>query len=289
MTTKLGKAITLLSVIAPLVGMVFAIWMLWNRLVGWRDIAILAGMYFFTTLGITLGYHRMLTHRSFETYAPIRFLLLVFGSMALQGPALYWASIHIQHHANTDAEDDPHSPVEGFFHAHLGWILAGRDADPSVYGKWLLNDRLVLWVSNTFFLWAVLGFVIPYLLGGWTGVLWGGLVRVFLLNHVTWSVNSVCHTFGSRMFDTPDRSTNQWLVGLLAFGEGWHNNHHAFPRSAFHGLRWWQFDLSALIIRAMERVGLARQVWRIPPERLLARGEALAPRPAQDPQPASSE
>ena len=142
-----------------------------------------------------------------------------------------------------------------------------------VYGKWLLNDPLVMAVSKTFFAWAALGFVIPYILGGWTGVLWGGLVRVFLLNHVTWSVNSVCHTFGTRMFDTTDRSKNNWLVGLLAFGEGWHNNHHAFPRSAFHGLRWWQVDISAYIIRGLERLGLAQQVWRIPTERLEARSK----------------
>ncbi len=113
--------------------------------------------------------------------------------------------------------------------------------------------------------------MIPYLLGGWTGVLWGGLVRMFLTHHVTWSVNSICHIFGARMFDTPDRSKNNWLVGLLAFGEGWHNNHHAFPRSAFHGLRWWQFDLSAYIIRGLEQLGLIWNVWRIPTERLRAR------------------
>jgi len=151
------------------------------------------------------------------------------------------------------------------------------DADPAVYGTWLLKDRMVMWLSKTFLFWTVLGFVIPYLLGGWTAVLWGGLVRMFLLNHVTWSVNSVCHTFGARMFNTPDRSKNNWLVGLLALGEGWHNNHHAFPRSAFHGLRWWQFDVSAYIIWGLERLGLIWQVWRIPAERLQARSSVAAP------------
>jgi stearoyl-CoA desaturase (delta-9 desaturase) len=130
---------------------------------------------------------------------------------------------------------------------------------------------MVMFMSKTFLVWAALGFVIPYLLGGWTGVLWGSLVRIFLTHHVIWSVNSVCHTFGTRMIDTPDQSRNNWLVGLLAFGEGWHNIHHAFPRSAFHGLRWWQFDLSAYIILGLERLGLADQVWRIPTERLQAR------------------
>jgi stearoyl-CoA desaturase (delta-9 desaturase) len=193
--------------------------------------------------------------------------------MAVEGPALDWASIHIKHHANTDTEDDPHSPLDGFFHAHIGWFISGFLAEPEVYGTWLRKDRLVMFMSKTFFIWGALGLVIPYLLGGWTGVLWGGLVRMFLTHHVTWSVNSVCHTFGRRMFDTGDQSRNQWLVGLLAFGEGWHNNHHAFPRSAFHGLRWWQFDLSAYIIRLLEWTGLAWNVWRIPTQRLNVRSK----------------
>jgi stearoyl-CoA desaturase (delta-9 desaturase) len=228
-------------------------------------------MYCFTALGITIGFHRLLTHRSFATPPAVRFIFLVLGSMALQGPALDWASIHIKHHATTDTDDDPHSPVAGFLHAHIGWMFTGKEAEPAVYGTWLLRDPLVMLVSKTFFVWTALSFIIPYLLGGWTGVLWGGLVRLFLLNHVTWSVNSVCHTFGTRMFDTPDRSKNNWLVGLLALGEGWHNNHHAFPRSAFHGLCWWQFDFSAYVIRLLEWSGLAWNVRRIPAERLAAR------------------
>jgi stearoyl-CoA desaturase (Delta-9 desaturase) len=274
------KLITLISVIAPLVGTVGAIWLLWQRLVTWGDLAILGGMYFFTALGITIGFHRLLTHRSFAAPPAVRFLFLALGSMALQGPALDWASIHIKHHATTDTEDDPHSPVGGFIHAHIGWLFTSMEAEPAVYGSWLLKDPLVRFISKTFVIWTALGFVIPYLLGGWTGVLWGGLVRIFLLNHVTWSVNSVCHTFGTRMFETPDRSKNNWLVGLLAFGEGWHNNHHAFPRSAFHGLRWWQVDLSAGIIRLLEWSGLAWNVWRIPAERVAA--QSLLSRPVSE-------
>ena len=271
MNRRLKQTISVIGVVAPLIGTVFAIWLLWQRLVNWNDIAILAGMYFFTAIGITIGYHRMLTHRGFETHPAVRFFFLMLGSMAVEGPALDWASIHIKHHANTDTEDDPHSPLDGFFHAHIGWFISGFIAEPEVYGKWLLKDPIVMFMSKTFFVWGALGFVIPYLLGGWTGVLWGGLVRMFLTHHVTWSVNSICHIFGARMFDTPDRSKNNWLVGLLAFGEGWHNNHHAFPRSAFHGLRWWQFDLSAYIIRGLEQLGLIWNVWRIPTERLRAR------------------
>ena len=269
--SRLEKILTIVSVIAPLVGTLVAVSLLWQRLVSTRDLAILGGMYVLTALGITIGFHRMLTHRSFEAHPCVRFVLLVLGSMALQGPPLDWASIHIEHHAHSDTEDDPHSPVAGLFHAHLGWLITHQQANPAVYGTWLLKDRLVMAVSKTCVLWIVLGFVLPYVLGGWTGVLWGGLVRIFLVNHVTWSVNSICHTFGTRVFETNDRSRNNWLVGLLALGEGWHNNHHAFPRSAFHGLRWWQLDGSALIIRALERAGLAWKVVRIPDARVAAR------------------
>ncbi len=269
--SRLNKFVILLSVILPLVGVFIAIWMLWQRLVTWRDIAIMVSMYVLCALGITLGFHRMLTHRSFDTHPVVKFLFLAFGSMALQGSAIDWASNHIQHHAHTDQEGDPHSPLNGFFHAHLGWLFTGTVADPQTYGKWMLKDPMVMFVSNTWYVWVALGYVIAYLLGGWTGLLWGGLVRTFLLNHVTWSVNSVCHTFGNRMFETPDVSTNNWAVGLLALGEGWHNNHHAFPRSAFHGMRWWQFDMSSYIIWTMEKLGLAWNVHRIPEERKAAR------------------
>jgi len=276
---RLERAFLIALVTAPLAGTVFAIWLLWQRLVNWNDLAILGAMYFFTALGITIGYHRMLTHRSFDANPAVRFFFLMLGSMAVEGPALDWASIHIKHHANTDADDDPHSPLHGFFHAHMGWFLSVYHAEPEIYGKWLLKDRLVVFMSKTFFVWGALGFIIPYLLGGWQGLLWGGLVRVFLTHHVTWSVNSVCHTFGRRMFDTSDQSKNQWLVGLLAFGEGWHNNHHAFPRSAFHGMRWWQFDLSAYVIRLLELTGLVWNVCRVPLESVQAR---LARRPKVD-------
>lgn len=269
--SPLEKTVILISVIAPLLGTIYAMYLLWEQFVTWGDVAIMLSMYVLVALGITIGFHRMLTHRSFEAHPVVRFIFLALGSMALQGSALDWASVHIKHHAVSDEEGDPHSPVHGFLHAHIGWLFSGLRADPQVYGKWLLKDGMVMFVSRTWFVWVALGFVIPFLLGGWTGLLWGGLVRVFLLNHVTWSVNSVCHTFGQRMFETTDRSRNQWLVGLLAMGEGWHNNHHAFPRSAFHGLRWWQFDLSSYVIWTLEKIGLAWNVWRVPAQNFHAR------------------
>lgn len=265
------KAGVLLAVVGPLVATVYAICSLWNRAIHWTDLALLLGMYTLTALGVTVGFHRMLTHRSFRPHPVIKFIFLVLGSMALEGAAVQWAATHVRHHALSDQEGDPHSPVEGFFHAHVGWLFKDRMADPNVYCKNLVKDPIVMFVSRTFLLWAVLSLLIPFLIGGWSGLLWGALVRIFLAHHVTWSVNSICHTFGRRDFDTPDQSRNEWVIGLLAFGEGWHNNHHAFPRSAFHGLRWWQFDLSGYLIWTLEKIGLVREVYRIPAHMLTTR------------------
>lgn len=264
MTKTLYKVVLLIIVSVPLAATILAVKLLWDQAVHWTDIVLLVGMYSLVALGVTVGYHRMLTHRSFQPHPVVKFIFLVLGSMSLEGPALQWAATHVKHHAESDKEGDPHSPVEGFFHAHIGWLFKDREADPTIYSKNLINDKMVIFVSQTFLVWALLSLVIPFAIGGWSGLLWGGLVRVFLNHHVTWSVNSVCHTFGKREFQTTDRSHNEWIVGLLAFGEGWHNNHHAFPRSAFHGLHWWQFDLSGYVIWTLERVGLVKDVYRIP-------------------------
>jgi stearoyl-CoA desaturase (Delta-9 desaturase) len=275
----LFKAVALVVVVVPFLATLLAIWLLRDRAVHWSDLLLLVVMYTVVAFGVTVGYHRMLTHRSFVPHPAVKAVLLVLGSMALEGDALQWTATHTKHHALADREGDPHSPLEGFVHAHLGWIFAETDADPRRYCKHLLQDRLVLFVSRTHLLWVVLALAIPFTLGGllagWvgalTGLLWGGLVRQFLTHHVTWSVNSVCHMFGKRAFATNDRSRNEWVVGLLAFGEGWHNNHHAFPRSAFHGLRWWQVDVSGYLIWTLERLGLAHEVYRVTPALLTAR------------------
>ncbi|MHB8634415.1 MAG: acyl-CoA desaturase [Thermoplasmatota archaeon] len=266
------KALLAAVVMVPLAAIIYAVFALWNRMVGPRDLWILLGMYVFTTLGIGMGFHRMLTHRGFTGPSWLRFIVLALGSMALEGPAIDWAATHLKHHARSDQPGDPHSPLDGFWHAHLGWLFkSGQKVEP-VYAKMFEHDRVARAVSRTFWLWAVLGFVIPFLmglaLGGWVGawsaVVWGGLVRVFFNHHVTWSVNSVCHTFGKKAFDTPDRSRNEWLVGLLGLGEGWHNNHHRYPRSAIHGLRWYQFDLSGLTIRLLAWLHIIRNVVVVP-------------------------
>ncbi|HEY7973707.1 MAG TPA: acyl-CoA desaturase [Ktedonobacterales bacterium] len=267
------QTIVLLIVVVPLLATGLAVRLLWQRAVHWPDLALLAIMYTLVAIGVTVGYHRMLTHRGFTPHPAVKFVLLVLGSMALEGDAITWTATHTKHHALADRPGDPHSPLDGFFHAHLGWIFAEPDADPKVYCRHLLRDRMVVFVSRTHLLWVALALAIPCAiggaLGGWlgalTGLLWGGLVRQFLTHHVTWSVNSICHTFGKRTFETNDASRNEWIVGLLAFGEGWHNNHHAFPRSAFHGLRWWQFDLAGYVIRLLERLGLAHDVYRVAP------------------------
>jgi stearoyl-CoA desaturase (Delta-9 desaturase) len=260
------KIVMLLVVVLPFLATLFAIWLLWQRAVNWTDIVLLIAFNVLAGLGVTVGYHRMLTHRSFQPHPVVKFIFLVLGSMAVEGPALEWAATHIKHHAHSDREGDPHSPVEGFWHAHMGWMFNRSFADPNVYCRNLVKDPIVVFVSLTFIFWVILSLAIPFAIGGWTGLLWGGLVRIFFTHHITWSVNSVCHTFGKREFETRDQSRNEWIVGLLGLGEGWHNNHHAFPRSAFHGLHWWQFDLSGYVIWTLERVGLVRDVYRVTPE-----------------------
>jgi stearoyl-CoA desaturase (delta-9 desaturase) len=274
----------------PLIGVVVAIVLLWNLAVGWTDLALLAVMYVLMGLGITIGFHRMLTHSAFEAVAPLKALLLIFGSMAIQGRAIDWAVDHRTHHAHSDKEGDPHSPHHGFgggiggqlrglLHAHMGWMFITTPArERERLGRDLIQDPIVRFIDRTFLLWAVLGFVVPFVLGfaltggewsgAFTGLLWGGVVRLFLNHHVTWSVNSICHFFGRRPFPAYDQSTNNWLLAIPSLGESWHHNHHVFPTSAVHGLSPAQFDISGLLIRSWERIGLVRNVRRPTPEQI---------------------
>jgi stearoyl-CoA desaturase (delta-9 desaturase) len=288
------RAMMLLGVVLPLAGLVAAAILLWGRGFRWVDLGLLLGMYIATTLGVTVGFHRLFTHRSFETTPIIKFVLAILGCMAVQGPMLKWVAVHRRHHQHSDELQDPHSPhhhgggirgmLLGFWHAHAGWMFDRDPADLSRYVGDLFRDRLLRGVSKTWFLWAALGLLLPALLGGlitlsWTGVLfgflWGGLARVFLVHHVTWSINSICHIWGSRPYESHDESRNNFVFGVLGMGEGWHNNHHAFPTSARHGLRWWQLDVSYWVIRALETVGLAWKV-RVPdPSRLIQKVAAV--------------
>ena len=286
--TKVEKAANLGAVVVPFAATLAAIVLLWNSLVTPADLAIAAAMYMLTAIGITVGFHRLLTHRSFQTPKPIEYTFAILGSMAVQGPVVSWVADHRKHHAHTDEEGDPHSPhvghdggvkgvLAGLWHAHSGWLMStqGR-ADWKKYARDLyeddgmrrINRNFVPLVLLTLALPALAGFLVSgTLLGAATGLLWGGLVRIFFVHHVTWSVNSVCHFLGTRRFDTDDRSTNVFWLALPSLGESWHHNHHAFPRSAVHGLKRHELDPSAAIIGAMEKVGLARNVVRISAER----------------------
>jgi stearoyl-CoA desaturase (Delta-9 desaturase) len=286
--TKTEKAVNFGAVVIPFLATIAAIGLLWNSLVGPADLALAAAMYLLTAIGTTVGFHRLLTHRSFQTSKLLEYLFAVLGSMAVQGPVIAWVADHRKHHAHTDEEGDPHSPhvghggdargvLAGLWHAHTGWLFStqGR-ADWKRYAPDLYEDRGMRTISRHFALLVVTSLAIPALAGyaisgtlagAATGLLWGGLVRVFFVHHVTWSVNSVCHFLGSRRFDTDDHSTNVFWLALPSLGESWHHNHHAFPRSATHGLRRWEVDPSGFIIGAMEKLGLARNVVRISVER----------------------
>jgi stearoyl-CoA desaturase (delta-9 desaturase) len=244
-------------------------------------------MYLLSGLGVTVGYHRLLTHRAFDAPRPVRYTLATLGSLAVQGPVIEWVADHRKHHAFADEEGDPHSPhghgsglraaLRGLFHAHMGWLFERQGlARKRRYAADLLEDPGMVRISRLFPLLVLLGLALPFglgyaltggLHGALTALLWGGPVRIFLIHHITWSINSVCHFFGRRRFATDDHSTNVFWLALPSLGESWHHNHHAFPRSARHGLCWWEVDPSGLVIAGMARVGLARNVVSISPER----------------------
>lgn len=282
------RAFVLAAILLPFLGLLAAIVYGWGWGVSWVEVSLLLGMYIATGLGITVGYHRLFTHKSFGTGRVMTTILAVLGSMAVEGPLLRWVAFHRCHHQHSDGEGDPHSPhghgsgvlgiLKGFWNAHTGWILKKNDRSVARYTADLRKDKLLRVLSRLFPVWILLGLLIPALIGGlvtmsWTGALlgfiWGGLVRILVVHHLTWSVNSVCHLWGTRPFKSHDESRNNPIVGVLALGEGWHNNHHAFPTSARHGLRWWEFDLSWVVIWTLYKTRLAWDV-RVPPAERIA-------------------
>lgn len=286
--SRTHKTINLIGIVGPLVGLLVAIGLLWDRMVGPTELAILAVGYLLTGLGVTVGFHRLFTHRSFETYPAVRYAFAVLGQLAIEGNVITWVADHRKHHRFSDHEGDPHSPHAGFgdgvwealrglWHAHTGWLfsLEGR-AEQAKYAKDLLQDRGMRIIAKLFLPMMVASLLIPALvgwalIGGWygflSGLVWGGAIRIFLLHHITFSINSICHFWGQRRFRCEDESRNVWWLSWISFGESWHNNHHAFPTSASHGLRLRELDPGALAIWAMEKLGLAWQVVRIPPEK----------------------
>ncbi len=280
----------LLLTLLPLVGITLAAFRLWGTAFGRVDLALVLVFYVVTGLGITVGFHRLLTHQSFKAPTPVRVAFAFAGSMAIQGAVIDWVATHRRHHAYSDQPGDPHSPhvdaaggpvglLKGLWYAHMGWMFSPDSTVQKAWAPDLLRDPAIARVSQLF-PWAILlTFVLPAALGGiltgtfagaFSALLWAGLVRMFVLHHVTWSINSICHVFGTRPFESHDEARNNAVMALLGFGEGWHNGHHAFPASARHGMRWWELDLSWLVIKGLSFLGLARDI-KTPTARQLER------------------
>jgi len=288
--SRVNRYANLGAVVLPFLAFAVTVLFFWDDLIGPVELGLFALMYILTGFGITVGYHRMLTHRSFQASKPVEYTFAILGSMAVQGSPIHWVADHRKHHAHSDQDGDPHSPhtygegiigsIKGLFHAHMGWLLTTQGtSDYKKYARDLLEDPGMRWISKRFLWWIGLSLLIPTVLGfvltgfTWQGALggyvWGGLVRIFFLHHVTWSINSVCHFMGRRRFAVEDESRNVFWLALPSLGEAWHHNHHAFPRSASHGLRAWEraMDPSSWLIRGMQKVGLVHNVVEITPER----------------------
>jgi stearoyl-CoA desaturase (delta-9 desaturase) len=290
-TSRVSQVVTLIAVVVPPVGLAAAMGALWNTAFHWSDLGIMAGMYVVCAFGTTIGFHRYFTHKGFQARTAVKALLAILGCMTMQGPLTQWVTDHRKHHAFSDKEGDPHSPhaghpegvwgaVTGFVHAHVGWMFTLKGMERGrEYGRDLYEDRLVRTIDRLYLLWVVATLGIPFALGyavggtwqrGVEAMLWGGLVRIFLYQHATFSVNSICHMFGRQDYVSRDEARNNWLVAVLVFGEGWHNNHHAFPASARHGLHRFQIDVSWWVIRGMEKLKLVWDV-KVPDARQLER------------------
>jgi stearoyl-CoA desaturase (Delta-9 desaturase) len=291
------RLVTGVITVVPMALLFVAGWQVWNSLLHWHDLLVFAIVYALTGLGVTIGFHRYLTHRSFETSTGMRALLAALGSAAVEGPVTAWVADHRKHHTFSDEEGDPHSPhvghggglkgtLKGLFHAHVGWIfIHTQRGSKERYAPDLVKDPVIRFIDRTFAFWVAAGLLLPFLLGlaiggtvttALTGMLWGGAVRIFVVHHLTYSINSLCHVFGRRPFDTDDHSRNLAWLAPFTFGEAWHNNHHAFPTSAVHGLGRLQPDPSAMVISALERLGLIWNVVRVSPERQAAKAATPA-------------
>ena len=277
-------------VIVPFLALAAVVPAVWGWGLSWLDVGLAVGFYAVTLLGVTVGYHRYFTHGSFKAKRPLRLALAVAGSMAIQGPVVQWVADHRRHHAFSDRDGDPHSPwrygtdaralLKGMFHAHLGWLFERRKTNMARYAPDLLKDSALVRTDRMFVVWAFISLMLPALVGGlatmswagaWSAFFWAGLVRIALLHHVTWSINSVCHVVGNRPFASRDQATNFWPLAILSAGESWHNLHHADPTCARHGVLRGQIDISARVIWAFEKLGWAHGVKWPDPVRLAAK------------------
>ena len=288
---RLQRRLVLAVTIGPFLGFILAVWSLWGTGLTVVDAGLFLFFYVFTGLGITVGFHRYLTHGGFETKPWVRSAFAIAGSMAIQGSVIAWVSDHRRHHAFSDRPGDPHSPhlddgpgvrgvLKGLWHAHMGWLFKEELTSPQRWAPDLHKDPTMRWIDKYFPVWAVLSFLLPPALGfaltgtargALTAFLWASLARIFLLHHVTWSINSICHFYGKRPYETPDYSTNNWMLALISFGESWHNNHHAFPTSAVHGIARGQIDPSGATIRLLQKMRLVRDVKVVTPKQLAAK------------------
>jgi stearoyl-CoA desaturase (delta-9 desaturase) len=280
-----SAVITAVPPILVAIGMYFG-WM--GNMLDWRDLLILTTAYVAVGTGVTVGFHRLLTHRSFNCSPWLRAAFAMLGSAAAEGPVIDWVATHRKHHQFSDEDGDPHSPhvghgdgwrgeLRGLLHAHIGWVFSDMEvADEHRYARDLLDDPVVRFVDRTFVVWVIAGLGVAFGLGvalsgtvegGLTGLLWGGAARIFFVHHATFSINSLCHFFGRQPYDTGDQSRNLAWLAVPTWGEAWHNNHHAFPTSYRHGLKRWQIDPAAGVIRLLELMGLAWDVVRVDPAR----------------------
>lgn len=290
-TSWISKIVTLVAVVVPPMGVLIAAFHWWGVYVDWVDLAMFVVMYVGCGLGITVGFHRLFSHKSFKTTQPVRAALAILGSMTIQGPLTQWVTDHRKHHSMSDAPGDPHSPhvgrdgehhgIAGLYWAHMGWLFRTKGMERGdVWGRDLFHDPMIRRIDRLYMAWVALSLGIPFLVGflvtgtaqgGLQTLVWAGLIRIFLFQHATWSINSVCHMFGRRTYRTSDHSRNNWVLALPSFGEAWHNNHHAFPGSAVHGIDRRQIDMSAMVIGGLERLGWAWDVKRMGQGRLDAR------------------
>jgi stearoyl-CoA desaturase (delta-9 desaturase) len=287
---KLQRRHFLLFDVLPFVGTIGAIMLAFHRPVSGLDVALFFGMWLVTGLGLTVGYHRLFTHRAFATVPAVSVLLVIMGSMAGRGPMISWCAMHRRHHELSDHEGDLHSPnlhgttllgrLRGWLHAHLTWMIEHDYPNVAHYVPDLMQDRALVAANRHYHAWVLLGLALPAAIGGLvtqslmgalTGLLWGGVVRLFVVEQTMSAVNSLLHLVGARRFATRgDNSRNSHLLALAAWGEGWHNNHHAFPYSAAFGLRWFELDPGFMFIRALEMLGLAWDV-KVPTREKIAR------------------